>query len=245
MRSTEPLVAPAERWQIESEGQIYTAILFDICNNWSSIVAPVQTPKSPPAGEKKEPVVTRRPAPVIWIEPEPNAEGKCPDVYTYKVNFWEPPAMDLPGVKSTHVQEGLANRFIGEQHVSRKHGGQFRKAADAGKLHRSTTAHDLRVSLIMTPEAHGGEPTITSEHIIGDVKAIGLYVLKFPRTQLEKWDAIRVIPADDKGTKSPPKYPGTGLHELRFFNHLPGTTLGEWDNNPVPDCIMNGHFIEE
>ncbi len=45
IRGTE-LVAPAEKWQATWEGKIYTATLFDVCYNWSSIIAPAPAPKS-------------------------------------------------------------------------------------------------------------------------------------------------------------------------------------------------------
>lgn len=174
----------------------------------------------------------------------------CPDVYTLKVNVWENKAITLPNVGTTHAKEELAKkelkeRFVGVAHVSRTHGGQFRKAYAAGELHRSAVAHGFRVSLTMTPESSGGESTISSEQVLGDITVTGLRELQFTRAQLEQWDMIRLAPIVNDGIKSPPRSNITGLHELRFFNHLPGKKLGEWEDNPVPDCIMNEHWIEE
>ncbi|MDP2651749.1 MAG: hypothetical protein Q8O94_01290 [bacterium] len=174
----------------------------------------------------------------------------CPDVYTLKVNVWEHKAIALSGVEKTHRKEELAKkelkeRFVGVPHVSRTHGGQFRKAYANGKIKRSAVAHNFRVSLIMTPESQGGESRISSEEILGDITVTGLRELQFTRKQLEKWDAIRVVPIEPTGIYSPPRSNLTGVHGMRFFNHLPGKKLGEWENNPVPDCIMNEHWIED
>ncbi len=169
--------------------------------------------------------------------------GACPLVYILKVNVWRNEALELPGVEPTQAKEEIAEQFVGAR-VSRTHGKQFRDAYAAGKLSRSATPHVLQVSLIKTPEASGGPPTITEEHVLGTIAVKGLKELRFTRAQLEKWDAIRVASVDGDMV-SPPPYHLTGLHEVRFFNHLPGTTLGEWDGNPVPDCIMNEHWIED
>jgi len=226
--------APAEKWQVTFAEGVFTVILPEVCNNWSLIS------------------VTLMPLPRISLKSSPVARPvilTCPDVYTLKVNVWEQKAMNLSGVERTHAQEELQEKFVhgqhDPQHVSRMHGGQFRKAYAAGEIKRSATGHGFRVSLIMTPEANGGEPTVTSEEIVGDITVIGLRELRFTRAELEKWDAIRLIPTEDGGILSPPRYHLTGFHELRFFNHLPGTKLGEWDSNPVPDCIMNEHWIEQ
>lgn len=173
----------------------------------------------------------------------PGPIGACPDVYILKVNVWGDKARALPGVELTQAKEELAEKFAGPR-VSRTHGKQFREAYASGKISRSTTARLFQVSLIMTPEASGGPPTITEEKILGNITVKGLKELRFTRAQLGEWDAIRVASVNGD-IVSPPPYHLTGLHELRFFNHLPGTTLGEWDANPVPDCVMNEHWIEE
>ena len=222
--------AKALSWTFAGVGKTETLFLPFVCFNWSSAfgklsVAIVQTllPKS--------------------------ITGVCPDVYTLKVNVWARSAFALPGVERTHAQEEIEEHFVYKlhdpKHVSRNHGKQFREAYAAGKIARSAIGRAFRVSLIMTPESRDGEPTITEEQFHGDVTVMGLYELRFTRSQLEKWDAIRLIPIEDGGILSPPRYHLTGLHELRFFNHLPGTTLGEWEGNPVPDCIMNEHWIEK
>lgn len=223
------LAAPAEKWTVAWEGKTYTALLPEVCNNWSLVIGPAPTP-APVAAAPAPPA----PAPVV---------GSCPDVYTLKVNVWQRSALGLPRVERTHAREELAETFADVPRVSRMHGAQFRKAYATGDTARSATPRVFRVSLIMTPEAQGGAPTITAEEVIGDVSVTGLRELQFSRKQLERWDAIRVV-ANNGDVLSPPRYHRTGLHELRFFNRLPRTTLGEWDENPVPDCIMNEHWIE-
>lgn len=180
------------------------------------------------------------PGPVVYIPPGPI--GACPDIHILKVNVWKWSAFELSGVEQTHAKEELAEKFAGVR-VSRTHGKQFREAYAAGETSRSITPRLFQVSLIMTPEANGGLPTITEELVLGNITVKGLKELRFTRAQLEKWDAIRVASVDGD-QMSPPPYHLTGLHELRFFNHLPDTKLGEWDANPVPDCIMNEHWIE-
>ena len=232
IRGTE-FVAPAEKWQVTFDGKVFTGFLFDVCNNWSAIIGPASTAAVPPP----------QPLPII---------GSCPDVYTLKVNVWTHPALGLPGVERTHAGEELQERFAYVPHVSREHGAQLRKAYAAGQAARSAQPRAFRVSLIMTPEAQGGAPIITKEQVVEDVTIAGLKELQFKRTTLEQWDAIRVV-AKDGDVTSPPRYHGTGLHELRFFNHLPddqhGLTQdvqGEWAKkyNPVADCILNEHWIE-
>ena len=178
------------------------------------------------------------PAPTAVLQPI----GACPDVYILKVNVWEHKALALPGVEQTHAMEEIAEKFVGPR-VSRTHGKQFRDAYRDGKISRSVTPHLFQVSLIMTPEASGGLPTITEELVLGNITVKGLKELRFTLAQLQKWDAIRIASVNSD-QMSPPPYQLTGLHELRFFNHLPSTTLGEWDANPVPDCVMNEHWIE-
>ena len=190
------------------------------------------------------PAVISPPSPLLPTPLLP-IQGACPAVYTLKVNVWNHKALALPGVERANAEEELEEKFAGTPHVSRTHGGQFRRAYAAGVLKRSEVTHVFQVSLIMTPEAAGGPPTITSEKIIGDVSVLGMSELRFTREQLETWDAIRLVPVADGSIASPPRYHLTGLHELRFFNHLPGTKLGEWDDDPVPDCVMNEHWIEQ
>lgn len=230
IRGTE-LVAPAEKWQVTWEGKTYTAILFEVCYNWSSIIGSVPKSIEPPVKQ-------------YTLPPSTGIIATCPNVYFLKVNFWERAALKLPGVEQTHAKEELGQKqFAGVPHVSKTHGGQFRKAYAAGALKWSSTQHKLRVSLIMTPESSGGAQDITAEEVLGDINVTGLYELQFTRAQLDKWDAIRVV-AINGDAISPPRFNKTGVHELRFFNHISGTRLGEWDSNPDPDCIMNEHWIE-
>lgn len=220
--------APAEKWSVTQGDKTYTVFLPDVCNNWSAIL-PLSSLQ-----------VIALKTPLVF---KPIAGG-CPDVYTLKVNVWKSDAMNLSGVAQTHAKESLEEKFVGPSHVSRTHGRQFREA-NAKTLLWSTTPHEFRVSFIMTPESSGGAPTITSEEIVGDVKVVGMRELRFAVAQLKQWDAIRVVPIVDGNILSPPRYSKTGLQELRYFNRLPGKKFGEWDDNPVPDCIMNEHWIEQ
>ena len=226
IRGTE-LVAPAEKWTVTWENKVYTVILFDVCYNWSNIV-PSQASKPG----------TTPPSKKYALLPAVGTIARCPDVYFLKVNVWERKALKLPGVEQTHAKEELGQKqFAGVPHVSKTHGGQFRKAYASGELSRSSTSRAFRVSLIMTPESSGGVQTITTEEVLGDVNVTGLYdALQFTRAQIDKWDAIRVV-AINGDVLSPPRFNATGVHELRFFK-------AEWAANPVPDCIMNEHWIE-
>ncbi|OGG39765.1 hypothetical protein A2118_01835 [Candidatus Kaiserbacteria bacterium GWA2_50_9] len=208
--------AKALSWTVVHEGKLYTLYLPLVCFNWSWAfdLATVFAPV-----------------------------GQCPDVYTLKINVWEHKALTLPGVEATHANEEYGTRLFSDAKVSRKHGRQFRIAYKEGKLQRSAVEHAFRVSFIMTPEAQGGSSEITKEEPVGDVAVTGLRELQFTRAQLNQWDAIRVVAVNGDVT-SPPAFNGTGLKENRYFNHLPGKKLGEWENNPVPDCIMNEHWIE-
>lgn len=222
--------AKALSWTFTGAGKTEILYLPFACFNWSSAFGSPVVPAQPPSPLKP-------------------INGSCPEVYTLKVNVWARSAFALSGVERTHAREEIEEHFVyklhDSKHVSRNHDRQFREAYAAGKIARSSVAYAFRVSFIMTPEARGGEPTITEEQFHSDITVTGMYELRLTRSQLEKWDAIRLIPIEDGGILSPPRYHLTGLHELRFFNHLPGTTLGEWDGNPVPDCIMNEHWIEK
>lgn len=219
--------AKTRSWAYVYDGKTYQLYLPLVCGNWSWAYG-----EPPRVVERKSP---------LQLEP---IVGACPDVYTLKVNVWKYEALSLEGVERTHAGEELEEKFAYVPHVSREHGAQFRRAYKNGMIGRSKTPHAFRVSLIMTPEARGGAPDIAKESILGDISVTGLYELRFTKAQLEQWDAIRLVPIADGGIVSPPRYHLTGLHELRFFNHLPRTQLGEWDANPVPDCIMNAHFVE-
>ena len=218
--------AVAYVWTSVHDGRIYYLFLPWVCYNWSTSIASTLSQANP------------------TLPPAVGTIVACPNVYFLKVNVWERDALKLPGVEITHAKEELGQKqFEGASHVSKTHGGQFRRAYAAGQLKRSTTARSFRVSLIMTPESQGGGQDITAEEILGDIKITGIYELQFTREKLEKWDAIRVV-AVNGDVASPPRFNGTGVHELRFFNRLSGKKLGEWDSNPDPDCIMNEHWIE-
>jgi hypothetical protein len=233
--------ARASSWTFAYEGKTY--ILYDpfVCFNRSWTYGPPQPQVAapPPPGM---PLAAPPPAhPTRAAEPKPL--GACPSVYTLKVNVWDHAAFSLPGVERTHAKEELEGKFVGASHVSRTHGRQFREAYANGTLRRSTTPRDFRVSLITTPEATGGKPTLSKEQFWSDVSVTGVKELRFTWEELKDWDAIRVVSI--KGDIiSPPAFNEMGLHELRFFNQLPGVRQGEWSSNPVPDCIMNMHFLE-
>lgn len=204
--------AVAEKWEKTVKGTTYTLLLPEVCYNWTGIVPKLQK------------VIVRSLPPVL---------GSCPDVLTLKVNVWKSAAMNLPGVAKTHAQESIQEKYGGAPHVSRTHGKQFREANAKDPLW-STTPHGFRVSVIMTPEAQGGEPTITREEVIGDVTVVGMSELRFKQAELKKWDAVRLVPTEDSGILSPPRSNKTGFHELRF----PFTDWGKV-------CISNGHIIGE
>jgi len=221
--------AKALSWTFVYEDKTYVLYLPFVCFNWSwTFGSPV--------------------ALVRVVPPLAPLKGGCPNVYHFKVYVWENKALKLPGVARTHAQEELMeSRMFGDApHVSRTHYTQFQRALISGELNHSTVAHVFRVSLIMTPESLGGEPTITEEEPLGDITVKDtFYEIPFTLEQLKKWDAIRLVPLDDGNIISPPRYHKTGLHEMRFFNHLPNTKLGEWDSNPDPDCVMGEAWIEK
>ena len=208
--------AKALSWTVVHEGKLYTLYLPLVCFNW------------------------------CWAWDSATVFGplgQCPDVYMLKINVWERKALYLPGVEATNAKEEFGTRMFADEKVSRKHGEQFRDAYKHGELKRSAVERAFRVSFIMTPEAQGGPSKITREEPFLDIAVTGLRELKFTRAQLEEWDAIRVV-AVNGDVRSPPAFNGTGLKEIRYFNHLPGKKLGEWENNLVPDCVMNEHWIE-
>lgn len=210
-------------------------ILAGFCENV------VEAQKSPVA-EKETPIKIRDRTPAI--PPTSGAVAKCPDVYVINVNVWGRNALKLSGVEQTHAKEELGQgRFAGTPHVSSTHGRQLREAYAEGKLKRSEAERAFRVSLIMTPESEGSSQEITKEEALGDIIVTGLRELMFTAKQLKDWDAVRLVVVNGD-VLSPPRFNGTGLRELRFFNRLPRTTFGEWDNNYSKNCIMNVHFIE-
>ncbi len=208
--------AKALSWTVVHEGKLYTLYLPLVCFNWSWTLdsATVFAPL-----------------------------GQCPDVYTLKINVWEHTALALPGVEETHAKEERGTRMFSDAKVSRKHGKQFRDAYADGKLKCSSVQRAFRVSFIMTPESQGGSSEITKEEPLYDIAVTGLRELQFTRAQLDQWDAIRVVAVNGDVT-SPPRFNGSGWKEVRYFNHLPGKKLGEWENNPIPDCVMNEHWID-
>ncbi len=252
LRSLTKQPAPAGEWQLSRllvRGESYT---YD-AEGWKrpflqgeSVWVDTNTGEPILAGDCGN-VVGTGPAHLTQSKPAgpvfvPAPIGACPSTFTLKVNVWRESALELPGVWSTQAKEELQEKFVGAR-VSRTHGRQFREAYADGKIARSATPRVFQVSLIMTPEARGGVSTITEELVLGNITVKGLKELRFTWAQLERWDAVRVASVNGD-TISPPPYHLTGLHELRFFNRLPGTTLGEWDANPVPDCVMNEHWIE-
>ena len=73
----------------------------------------------------------------------------------------------------------------------------------------------------------------------------GLREFKFTRAQLA-WDAIRILDLREEMV-SPVFHPRSSLREIRFYNTriFRNLEMGEWDTNPVPDCVMNVHAIEQ
>ena len=70
------LAAPAEKWTVTWEGKTYTALLPEVCNNWSSVVGIL-----PPA-----PVAAVPPPPA----PRPIAKSSvCPDGWSLTANAWQ------------------------------------------------------------------------------------------------------------------------------------------------------------
>lgn len=70
------LAAPAEKWTVAWEGRQYTALLPEVCNNWSSVVGIL-----PPA-----PVAAAPPPP----PPRPIAKSSvCPDGWSLTANAWQ------------------------------------------------------------------------------------------------------------------------------------------------------------
>lgn len=185
-----------------------------------------------------------KPVPVATPADAPAPIASCPDKYVIVTYVWDNRALKLPGVEQTAAREAMLEQFSGAVHVSRTHGKQLRDAYAEGKIGQSETARVYQMSLIMTPEATGGSSEITEELVLGNVTMKGHHKQSFTRAQIDKWDAVRLAPlADD--FSSPPPYVVTGLNELRFFFHLPGTKLGDWDGNYSKNCLMYRHLIEE
>lgn len=227
------LVAQAEKWSVACEGQTQTVFMPAVCFN---LTAGIPVPASSVA------------APAKPSELKPIA-GSCPNRYHLKVYVYPWKAMSFPGVAQTAAKEELEENFVhgvsDPQHVSRTHYTQLQRALASGDLQYSPTPHVFRVSLIMTPESAGEQPAITKEEVLGDI-TVKDYYYEVPLTlaQIKEWDAIRLVPVGDDDFASPPRYHKVGFHEIRFFNRLPGTKLGEWDSNPDPDCTMGVLFIE-
>lgn len=202
----------------------------------------VAIPASPPPVAQKKPAVPDKPLergkPRFVI-------GACPDVYTLEVKVHENRAFYLPGVEQTHAQEERDVIFIGRQHVSRTHGAQLRRSlADGGHKH-SWTPTDFRVSLIMTSEIRTGVADIIKEQPVADITVTGSREIDFSSAEIDEWDAIRVVAVRGEEVRSPPRFAGTGQHEMRFFNKLPGTQHGEWDNPLQKQCFKTEHWIEQ
>lgn len=122
IRGTE-LVAPAEMWQITHEGKIYTVFLFEVCNNWSSVIAS---------------------APTVSLL---TATSTCPNGRTLKANAWSLKALpeELRKKAEGHIaaanSRGASPDAYKADAVSRTLGGQLRREA---KVRMPITA-DIRV----------------------------------------------------------------------------------------------------
>jgi hypothetical protein len=222
--------AKAFSWTFVYDGKTYVLYEPLVCENWSwSFGAPV--PEAP------APRLTQQPQPII---------GTCPDVYTLNLRVWQESVRKLFGIGGViDAERSIVNGFANQTDLSRRYGGRLRAAEAKGdpdaKL--SETPRRFRISFINTDEARGGSSAITAEKFLFDVTVTGILSMRFKKSALEEWDAIRTVAIDDD-VQSPPTFGKTGLHELRFFNRLPGKKLGEWDSNPVPDCLMNEHTVE-
>lgn len=234
--------AHAEEWEVTWGNKIVTLVRADVCNNFLYRTRPKPVPVVTERKELKEQqtIIINNyiyPPPSTPLIAKTTPALACPDVYTFRLRVWKRPALGLPGVAQTHVKEEREQQFAKGSHVSRDHGLQLREGGIP-----SSTPKRFQVSFINTPESNWGPPTITAEGESEIVTVVGMHELHIAKEKIEKWDAIRVVALDD--VLSPPKFRHSGVHELRFFNRLSGKKLGEWDNNPVPDCIMNVHWIE-
>ncbi|MEX2013650.1 MAG: hypothetical protein WD897_01925 [Parcubacteria group bacterium] len=120
IRGTE-LIAPAERWQVTWGGQVFTVLSFEVCYNWSSIIAPA--PKQKTAANL---------APVVAV-----AAGTCPNGWSLIAHAWSlpllPAAMQKEATKLTAVAKDRDTRnatdpaaYQGDA-VSRVLGGRLRR----------------------------------------------------------------------------------------------------------------------
>jgi len=198
-----------------------------------------------PAQERKQ--VTE--VPPRQLLPTPPVAGTvppdCPEVYTLKVNVWSPVALKFPGVEqaiaaaeSSKDDEG----FRDASRLSRKLGGALRaEAARNSSFQRSATPRLFRMSLIRVDK----DDRVLAEQPLGDYMVTGLREFKFTRAQLA-WDAIRILDLREEMV-SPVFHPRSSLREIRFYNTriFRNLEMGEWDTNPVPDCVMNVHAIEQ
>lgn len=179
------------------------------------------------------------PSPVVGV-----VSPGCPEIYTLKINVWPSAALKFPGVEqaiaaaeSSKDDEG----FRDASRLSRKLGGALRaEAARNPAFQRSATSRLFRISLIRVDQSD----RVTAEQPLGDHLVTGLREFKFTRAQLQ-WDAIRILDLREE-MRSPVFHSKTSLREIRFFNTrvFRNLTMGEWDTNPVPDCVMNVHAIE-
>ncbi len=176
-------------------------------------------------------------------QPASVAPAGCPETYTLKINVWENAAMGLPGVLEVHQRESYSLQFDKDTRVSAYIGEVVRAAALEGKIKWSALPVRFRASLINEESIAEHKFGVVGEQVVAETFVVrGLKVLKFPLADLKKWGAIRLVLLEGD-LDSPPIFKATGLKEIRFYNRLPGKKLGEWDNNPVPDCIMNVHAI--
>jgi hypothetical protein len=214
--------ASVETWTFDCQGTTIKLGLPEVCNNWSLY---------PPLSRFTV------------------AEGSCPTVNTLKVNVWPKDVFGMfPDLRKAVNAEEETTRFLGHSRVSADFGGRFRQAMKQGNLLRDDKKRLFDVWYIMTPEAHGKpDPSITQSKYLGRVPVQGLAELQLRKVDTDYWDAVRLVPAGDRDYVYTPLFEDTGVHELRFFNKLPDNPSGhgEWDNNPVPDCLMNVHYVAD
>ncbi|MFZ2167880.1 MAG: hypothetical protein WAV50_03360 [Minisyncoccia bacterium] len=126
--------APAEKWQVSWEGRLFTVILPEVCNNWSSIVAPVAQPEKASV-------------------PLPAVAG-CPDVRRLSANAWSLSAMPsairekaealIRAAEDRDTQNATNAEAYKPDALSRTLGGQLRREVKV----RASVTGDIRVRLL-------------------------------------------------------------------------------------------------
>jgi hypothetical protein len=195
-----------------------------------------------PAQERKQDVSVSGPQPVM-VTSAPTPSAKCPDIYTLKVNVWPATAVSFPGVAQAVAAAEAATGagFHDGSRLSRLGKLLREESARNPDFQRSTIPRLFRISLIRVDQ----NDQVVAEQPLGDHMVTGLREFKFTPQQLA-WDAIRVVDVREEMI-SPVFHSLSSLREIRFYNTrvFRGLAKGEWDTNPVPDCVMNVHAMEQ